>query len=132
MDCIFCKIIAGEIPSYKIYENQWVYAFLDAAEDSDGHTLVVPKKHFRNILDAESAELAKVMEGVQAVARHYTQDCGFEGVSVLTFAEPCAGQSVFHLHFHILPRKPGDGVFEYPKFKKCKHTLAEMQEKLRC
>jgi histidine triad (HIT) family protein len=130
MDCLFCKIIAGEIPAYKIYEDDDVYAFLDVAEDADGHTLVVPKTHCRNILDADPAGLAKTLAGVQTVSRHYIDDCGFEGVNVLTFAEPSAGQTVFHLHFHIYPRKSGDGVFEIPKSKKCKFSLADMQKKL--
>jgi histidine triad (HIT) family protein len=130
MDCIFCKIISGEIPSYKIYENDDVYAFLDVAEDADGHTLVVPKTHCRNVLDADPALLSKTLAGVQTVAKHYVDDCGFEGVNVLTFAEECAGQSVFHWHFHIYPRKSGDGVFEFPKFKKCNFSLAEMQKHL--
>ncbi|MDR3283813.1 MAG: HIT family protein [Treponema sp.] len=129
-DCIFCKILAGEIPSYKIYENDHVYAFLDVAEDADGHTLVIPKKHCRNVLDAEPEELSKTLAGVQAVARHYVKDCGYDGASVVTFAEPCAGQSVFHWHFHVYPRKNGDGLFVFPKFKKCTRSLSAIQKLL--
>jgi histidine triad (HIT) family protein len=130
-DCIFCKIIAGHIPSYKIYEDEHVYAFLDIAEDADGHTLVVPKKHCRNILDCDADELAHLMRGVQKIADHYIARCGFEGANIFTFTEPCAGQSVFHLHFHVIPRTTGDGIFEYPKMKQCKHTLEQMHAKLK-
>jgi histidine triad (HIT) family protein len=129
-DCIFCKIIAGEIPCHKIYEDDRVFAFLDTAEDADGHTLVVPKTHCRNLLDVPPDVLAQVMAGVQKVARHYVDACGFRGVNVLNFSEPCAGQTVFHLHFHILPRTPGDGVFAMPREKKCKFTLPQMRERL--
>jgi histidine triad (HIT) family protein len=82
------------------------------------------------VLEADPAVLAKTIAGVQTVVRHYVDDCGFEGANVLTFAEECAGQSVFHLHFHIYPRKSGDGVFQIPKVKKCKFSLDEMQKKL--
>ncbi|GMO12967.1 MAG: HIT family protein [Treponemataceae bacterium] len=130
-ECIFCKIISGLIPSHKIYEDEHVYAFLDIAEDFDGHTLVIPKKHCTNILDCPSDELAQVSAAVQKIARHYTQNCGFEGVNILSFAESCAGQTVFHLHFHILPRKKNDGGFVFPKTKNCTHSLADMCKKLK-
>ena len=129
-DCIFCKIIAGKIPSHKIYEDENVFAFLDIAEDADGHTLVVPKKHCRSVLDCGETELARTMSAVQKITAHYIERCGFEGANILSFAEPCAGQTVFHLHFHIIPRLTGDGVFEFPKIKKCKHTLEAMRQKL--
>jgi histidine triad (HIT) family protein len=128
-DCVFCKIIAGDIPSRKVYEDEYVFAFLDIAEDADGHTLVIPKKHCRNILDCGDDELARVMAGVKKITAHYLER-GFEGANILTFTEPSAGQTVFHLHFHIIPRVSDDGVFAFPKIKKCKHTLEEMQKKL--
>ena len=77
-DCIFCKIIKGEIPSYKIYENDKVYAFLDIACDSYGHTLVIPKKHCVNLLDCDKEYLDAVVEAVQTISNHYVNDCGFE------------------------------------------------------
>jgi histidine triad (HIT) family protein len=129
-DCIFCKIRDGEIPSAKIYENDAVYAFLDVAGDADGHTLVIPKVHCRNVLDAPSEVLADVLEGVQTVARHYVEDCGYEGVNIVNFNEACAGQTVFHLHFHVYPRKAGDGVLLSHKVKNARFTLEEMQKKL--
>ena len=74
-DCIFCKIIKGEIPSFKIYEDDYTYAFLDIAKDMDGHTLVIPKNHCRSILECSAEDLGHVMETVQKISRHYIEDC---------------------------------------------------------
>ena len=103
-DCIFCKIIKGEIPSYKIYEDEKTYAFLDISCDSYGHTLVIPKKHCTNVLDCEKEYLEAVINTVRLISKHYVDDCGFEGVNVLNASGEAAQQSVFHLHFHIIPR----------------------------
>ena len=103
MDCIFCKIINGEIPSYKIYEDEYTYAFLDIAKDIEGHTLVIPKKHALNVLDCETEILTKLLETVQRISKHYVEDLGYDGVNILNASGAAAEQSVFHLHFHILP-----------------------------
>ena len=113
-NCIFCKIIKGEIPSYKIYEDDKVYAFLDIACDAVGHTLVIPKKHCTNVLDCDSEYLAAVIQAVQKISNHYVNNCGFDGVNVLNASGAAAEQSVFHLHFHIVPRKTGDGLHMWP------------------
>ena len=109
-DCIFCKILKGELPSYKIYEDDKTYAFLDIACDCYGHTVVIPKKHCVNVLDCESEYLQAVMSTVQKISRHYVDDLGFSGVNVLNASGASAQQSVFHLHFHIIPRKDNDGL----------------------
>ena len=75
-DCIFCKIIKGEIPGMKIYEDDYTYAFLDIAKDVDGHTLVIPKKHVESLLECDSETMTHVMETVQKISRHYVDDCG--------------------------------------------------------
>lgn len=129
-DCIFCKIIKGEIPSYKIYEDEFVYAFLDIACDSYGHTLVIPKKHCTNVLDADQDYLAACIKAVQKISNHYVDDCGFEGVNVLNASGKCAGQSVFHLHFHIVPRKSSDGMDLWPLKDKYQIDLADVCKKL--
>ena len=113
-NCIFCKIIKGEIPSYKIYEDDKVYAFLDIACDAVGHTLVIPKKHCTNVLDCDREYLDDVIEAVQKISNHYVSNCGFEGVNILNASGAVAEQSVFHLHFHIIPRKSGDGLRMWP------------------
>ena len=102
--CIFCKIVNGEIPSYKIYEDEHTYAFLDIADDVEGHTLVIPKKHYTNILDVPEDELACVTRTVKKVACHYVNDLKYTAVNIFNLNNEDAGQSVFHLHFHILPR----------------------------
>lgn len=103
-DCIFCKIIKGKCPSYKIYENENTYAFLDISKDCFGHTLVIPKKHCTNILDCDENTLSEVIKTVRLVSKHYVDNCGFKGINVINASGEEAQQSVFHLHFHILPR----------------------------
>lgn len=130
-DCIFCKIIKGEIPSFKIYEDDYTYAFLDIAKDVDGHTLVIPKKHVRSMLECDSETMTHVMSTVQKISRHYIDDCGYGGVNLLNCTNECAHQSVFHFHVHIIPRKENDGIRGVPDFKGAKLPLEEMHEKLK-
>ena len=129
-DCIFCKIIKGDIPSYKIYEDDKVYAFLDIACDAVGHTLVIPKKHCTNVLDCDRDYLDAVMEAVQKIAKHYVDDCGFDGVNILNASGSSAQQSVFHLHFHIVPRKADDGLNLWPLDGKKEMDLQAIANKL--
>ena len=129
-NCIFCKIIKGEIPSYKIYEDENVYAFLDIACDTVGHTLVIPKKHCTNVLDCDAQDLSHVICAVQKIANHYVDNCGFDGVNVMNASGKSAEQSVFHLHFHIIPRKEGDGIRAWPFNDKLQLDLAEICNKL--
>ncbi|MDE7191468.1 MAG: HIT family protein [Clostridia bacterium] len=131
MDCIFCKIIKGEIPSYKIYEDEMTYAFLDIACDSYGHTLVIPKKHCVNVLDCEDNYLKATIAAAQKIARHFVDDCGFEGVNILNASGESAQQSVFHLHFHVIPRKSDDGIDIWALKDKKQLDLAEICEKLK-
>lgn len=130
-DCLFCKIIAGEIPSYKIYENEHTFAFLDIANDCDGHILVLPKKHCRNLLDADMETLSAVMQSVQKISKHLVDNCGFAGVNIINNNEQCAEQSVFHLHVHILPRKADNKNYLFPTLEKNEESLEEVCAKLR-
>jgi histidine triad (HIT) family protein len=100
--CIFCKIIKGEIPSYKIYEDEYTYAFLDIAKDVDGHTLVIPKKHVENVLDCDNETLRHVIDTAKLISNYYVNECGYDGVNILNANDASAQQSVFHLHFHII------------------------------
>ena len=131
MDCIFCKIIEGKIPSRKIYEDEYTYVFLDIADDVDGHTLVIPKKHVVNILDCDEETLKHLMNTVRKVSKHYVDNCGYQGVNLLNANDETAQQSVFHFHFHVIPRKSGDGVNAFPKFTRTKKTFDEMLELLK-
>lgn len=115
-DCIFCKIVAGEVPAMKICEDADTLVFMDAAEDVDGHMLAVPKKHVKNILDCDGDTLARLLAMVQRVARHCVTECGYEGVNLLNASGESAGQSVPHFHIHIIPRKQGDGIDAWPAF----------------
>lgn len=114
-DCIFCKIIKGEIPSSKIYENEFTLAFLDLSNDGNGHILVIPKQHCVNVLDCDNEILAHVMDTVKLVSNHLVENCGFSGVNIMNASGKDAEQSVFHLHFHILPRKNDDKFSTWPK-----------------
>lgn len=114
-DCVFCKIIKGEIPSYKIYEDEKVYAFLDIAKDAFGHTLVIPKKHCVNIFDVSEEDYCAVMKAVKKISEHY-KSLGYTGVNIMNASGLDAQQSVFHLHYHIFPRKKDDGLNTWPNF----------------
>ena len=130
-DCIFCKIIKGDIPSYKVYEDESTYCFMDIAKDVDGHMLVVPKKHVTNVLDCDNDTLHAVMDTVKKVSNHLVDNCGYEGVNVLNATEKCAGQSVFHLHFHVIPRKTNDGIDGWPKFDGAKDEIEDTFNKIK-
>ncbi|MCQ2978601.1 MAG: HIT family protein [Clostridia bacterium] len=130
-DCIFCKIIKGDVPSYKIYEDEYTYAFLDIAKDVDGHTLVVPKKHVTNVLDCDNETLHHVMDTVKKISNHYTDDLGYDGVDLINANGEAAQQSVFHLHIHIIPRKKDDKVNAWPEFTGALNDIEEMHNKLK-
>ena len=106
-DNIFAKILRGEIPSFKVYENDDTYCFMDIMPRSDGHCLVIPKTPCRNILDATPAQLAACMATVNKVANACMIAFGADGITLQQFNEAAGGQEVFHLHFHILPRHDG-------------------------
>ena len=130
MNCIFCKILKGEIPSYKIYEDQWTYAFLDISKDIDGHTLVIPKKHCTNILDADEETLSHVMSTIKKISTHYVNNCGYAGINILNNNNEAGEQSVMHLHFHIIPRNFSDNNKVFPSLNDSKMTLEEAHKKL--
>lgn len=104
---VFARILRGEIPCHKVHEDEMTLAFMDVMPQADGHTLVIPKAPSRNLLDADPAVLGPLMATVQKVANAVSQAFGAEGILIKQFNEPAAGQTVFHLHVHILPRKQG-------------------------
>lgn len=104
---IFAKILRGEIPCHKIYEDEHTLAFMDVMPQVDGHCLVIPKKGSRGLLDTDPEVLAMVMPVVQKVAKAAVAATGADGFQIRQYNGPAAGQTVFHLHFHILPVKEG-------------------------
>ena len=131
-DCIFCKIIAGEIPSSKVYEDNQVVAFLDISQVTPGHTLVVPKQHFRNLLEMDADSSSQLFDRVPDIARKVMKATGAAGMNIINNNEEIAGQTVFHTHVHLAPRyEETDGLqisFEAhePDFP----ALAELAEKI--
>ena len=107
---IFGKILRGEIPAHKVYEDDIALVMMDIFPQSRGHTLIVPKAPSRNLLDADPAALAAVMPLVQGVAKAVKQATGADGVRLVQFNEAAAGQTVFHLHFHIIPVYEGTAL----------------------
>ena len=108
-NCIFCKVVRGEAPSWKVCENDYVYAFLDINPATRYHTLVIPKNHYTNIFDIPELELKEVIAAVQKLSRVYRQKLGMENLQIISNTGAAAQQTVFHIHFHIVPRMVGDG-----------------------
>lgn len=104
MDCLFCKIVAGEIPASKVYEDEQILAFLDISQATPGHTLVIPKEHYRNIFDLDPQVAQALFGQVPGLARRLKQALGAKGINVINNSEKVAGQTVFHTHIHLLPR----------------------------
>ncbi|MCG5642452.1 HIT family protein [Streptococcus sp. DFI.7.26] len=103
-DCIFCKIVAGEIPASKVYEDDHFLAFLDISQVTPGHTLVIPKKHARNLLEMTPDETADLFNIVSRVTKKVESATQPQGMNIISNMKEIAGQSVFHTHVHILPR----------------------------
>jgi histidine triad (HIT) family protein len=113
-DTIFMKIIRREIPAHIVYEDADTLAFLDIRPTNPGHTLVIPKKPFRNIFDIDDETLVAVMRTVKKVAKAVKEAVGAEGMNISMNNEPAAGQIVFHYHVHIIPRFASDGFRLWP------------------
>ncbi len=104
-DNVFAKILSGEMPSHKVYEDEKTFVFMDIMPRSEGHTLVIPKSPARNILDVAPDDLSAVMATVQKISKASLEAFEADGITIQQFNEEAAGQIVFHLHFHILPRR---------------------------
>jgi histidine triad (HIT) family protein len=116
-NCIFCKIVGGEIPSYKVYEDEKTIAFLDIAPVAPGHTLVATKNHYQNIEDITPDELNSLIQSVKTVGRLLTDSLKLKGYNVTVNNGEIAGQAIPHIHFHIIPRTEGDGLELWPQGK---------------
>ena len=102
--CVFCEIVKGNIPSRKVYEDDEILAILDIAQTTKGHTLVMPKKHYTDIYEADPEILKKLIVKVQELGKMICKNLGAQGSNILVNTDEVAGQSVHHLHFHIIPR----------------------------
>lgn len=110
-DCIFCKIIAGDIPSAKVYEDEHVFAFLDISQVAKGHTLIIPKTHTTNLYDTPPEVAQELFARVPMIANAIKKAYDPIGLNLLNNNEAPAGQSVFHLHLHLLPKYENDEGF---------------------
>jgi histidine triad (HIT) family protein len=131
-DCVFCKMVAGEIPVVKVYEDEGVLAFLDIGPVSDGHTLVIPKEHVAKVHECRPEVLAQVGSCLGRVAGAVAEATDADGYNVLCNNGRAAGQVVEHLHFHIIPRRMGDGVFtQWPAYEYEKGRIDDFAAKIR-
>jgi histidine triad (HIT) family protein len=108
--CVFCKIVAGRIPSVKVAESDVAYAFMDIGPIAAGHTLVIPREHYVGVEDVPPAVAAGVFELAARVAPALMRAVGAEGMNILQNHGRCAGQVVMHMHVHLIPRRTGDGL----------------------
>jgi histidine triad (HIT) family protein len=127
---IFAKILRGELPCYKVYEDDSTLAFLDIMPRAPGHTLVLPKAPARNILDVSPDDLGHVIRVAQKIAKTSVEVFGADGVTVQQFNESAGGQVVFHLHVHVIPRQRGVAMKPAASVKEAPDILAEQARKL--
>ncbi len=131
-DCIFCEMVAGQIPVTKIYEDEVVLAFLDIGPVSDGHTLVIPRQHFEKLHDCPVELLGRVSSRLGKIAKAVAAGMNSEGYNLLCNNGRAAGQLVSHLHFHIIPRNSGDGVFNrWPAYKYQEGKIEQIAVRIR-
>ncbi|MFD2208431.1 HIT family protein [Virgibacillus halophilus] len=128
-DCVFCKIINGEIPSAKVYEDEHVYAFLDLSQVTKGHTLVVPKTHTKNIYETPAEVAKEFFARIPKIANAIKKTYKPVGMNLLNNNEPPADQSVFHLHMHLIPRYgKGDGYSANWTIHEKEYTQNDLQQ----
>ena len=131
-DCLFCKMVAGRIPTTKIYEDEVVLVFLDIGPLSDGHTLVIPKQHFEKLHDCPPELLGQVSSRLGKISKAVATGMNSDSYNLLCNNGRAAGQLVEHLHFHIIPRSTGDGVFDrWPAYKYQEGEIEAIAAKIR-
>ncbi len=130
-DCLFCKIVAKEISSEGVYEDEDTYAFLDINPLHPGHTLVVPKVHSKNILEISEESYKDVAKTARLVAKAVKEALNADGVNVHMNNEAASGQVVFHTHVHIIPRYKNDGFVNWQKTNPTKEEISKAGEKIK-
>jgi len=131
-DCVFCKIVAGEIPCTKVFEDGLCLAFMDIGPISPGHTLLVPKTHYETIHQMPADEAAHLARHIPELAAAVQKAVSAEGINVLQNNGPCSGQEVLHVHVHLIPRWPEDGLgFRWPAREADPEVLKQQAEAVR-
>ncbi len=131
-DCVFCKIVAGQIPSTKVFEDEHTLAFMDLGQVNPGHVLVAVKKHAATVFELEEAQAEAIARAVVKISRALKKTFEPEGLSVYQANGKAAGQTVFHYHVHLLPRHAGDGMeLTWPVKNPLREKLEEYAEKIR-
>lgn len=128
---VFARILRGDIPSHKVYEDDDALVIMDAMPQAPGHLLVIPKAPSRNLLDADPAVLARLLPLVQTMARAAKEAFAADGISVFQFNEPAGGQTVFHLHVHVIPRHEGVALKHHARGMEQAGVLAAHARKIR-
>ncbi|NJL50800.1 MAG: HIT family protein [Blastochloris sp.] len=127
---IFAKILRGEIPCFKVYEDDKTFAFLDIMPRAPGHTLVIPKEPARNLLDVDPDDLSAVIRSAQTIARAAKKAFAADGITLTQFSEAAGGQEVFHLHVHVIPRHVGVAMKPAASIKEDMAVLKEHADRL--
>ena len=130
-DCLFCKIVAGEIPSYKVYEDENFLAFLDINPINQGHVLVIPKEHSKNMLEMEDKLAGELMILIKKLAQHIKKKLNADGINIMSNIDAQAGQIIFHTHFHIIPRFKNDGFKHWHGTEYKENEAKKIQEILK-
>ena len=131
-ECVFCKIVAGQIPSSAVLETEDALAFLDIGPLAPGHTLLIPKNHYERVSEMPGEEAGRVLSALPKLCQAVAQATGAEGFNVFQTNGECAGQVVPHVHFHIIPRNPNDGLgFRWKPGKYVGGEMEAMQEKIK-
>lgn len=129
-DCIFCKIIKGEIPCQKVYEDDKVFCFLDINPVNPGHTLVVPKTHSKQLLQMDDSDVAEVFQCAKKIAAAVVTGVGADGFNIGMNNEAAAGQAVWHAHVHVIPRFGNDGLRHWPGKPYQDNQAKEIQDRI--
>ncbi len=130
--CIFCKIVNGELPSTKVYEDEGFLAFMDIGPVNKGHVLVIPKRHAETFLDLSEEEAAELFKRVNRIAKAVKEALNAEGLNIINNVGAASGQEVFHVHVHIIPRFSNDGMkFGWRKLQYEGNEMEEMAEKIK-
>lgn len=130
-ECVFCKVITGELPSHKVYEDESILAILDISPLNPGHTLFIPKRHTTNIAEMSAEEVGMLYATARRLAPGMMKSVGAESFNLSTNVGRAAGQVVFHTHVHLIPRYPADGYEPWMRNDKYHQDLGSVAEKMR-